>query len=124
MSSDDNVETTKKGYAAFAAGDLEGALQAFDDDVEWIQPGKSTLSGTYHGKGEVVELLTKIAGKQFGTKPNRIVADGDVVVALTDVTIEGENSTGADVFTFRDGKIVKTESFGDTALTERIFGVK
>jgi ketosteroid isomerase-like protein len=124
MSRDDNVETTKKGYAAFAAGDLEGALQAFDDDVEWIQPGKSTLSGTYRGKGEVVELLGKIAGKQFATKPNRIIADGDVVVALTDVTIEGESTTGADVFTFRDGKIVKTESFGDTAVTERIFGTK
>jgi ketosteroid isomerase-like protein len=72
----------------------------------------------------VVELLGKIAGKQFGTKPNRIIADGDVVVALTDVTIEGESTTGADVFTFRDGKIVRTESFGDTAVMERIFGTK
>ena len=124
MSRDENVESTKKGYAAFAAGDLEAALKDFDDDIEWVQPGNSVVSGTYHGKGEVAELLAKFAGKQFATTPNRFVGDGDVVVVLTDVTIEGENAVGADVFTFRDGKIVKAESFGDTSTMERIFGVK
>jgi hypothetical protein len=31
-----DVETTKKGYAAFAVGDLETALSDFDDSIEWI----------------------------------------------------------------------------------------
>ncbi len=124
MSKDDNVDMTKKGYAAFSAGNLDEAMAVFHEDVEWIQPGNSTVSGTYHGKGEVAELLGKFAGKQFATTPNRFVGDGDVVVVLTDVTIEGENTVGADVFTFRDGKVVKAESFGDTSVMERIYGAK
>lgn len=124
MSSSDNVEATKKGYAAFAAADLDAAMKDFDDDVEWVQPGNSAVSGTYHGKGEVAELLAKIAGKAFSTNPHRFLADDDVVVVLTEVTIEGETAMGADVFTFRDGKITKAESVGDTAMMERIFGAK
>jgi ketosteroid isomerase-like protein len=65
-----------------------------------------------------------LAGRAFGATPNRFVGDGDVVVALTEVTVDGETTAGADVFTFRDGKIVKAETFGDTALMERVFGVK
>jgi hypothetical protein len=122
MSESDNVEATKKGYAAFAAANLDDAMKVFDDDVEWVQQGRSTVSGTYHGKGEVGDLLAKFAGKTFTTKPKRYVADDDVVIVLTDVTIEGESTEGADVFTFRDGKVVKAESFGDTALMERVFG--
>ena len=38
--SEQNIETTKKGYAAFAAGDIETALSVFDDNVEWTIPGE------------------------------------------------------------------------------------
>lgn len=124
MSSSDNVDTTKKGYAAFAAADLDGALSAFADDVEWVQPGRSAVSGTYHGKNEVAKLLAQFAGKEFSSTPLRFVADEDIVIALTDVSIEGERTHGADVFTFRDGKITRAESFGDTAVMERVFGAK
>jgi len=95
MSESDNVEATKKGYAAFAAANLDDAMKVFDDDVEWVQQGRSTVSGTYHGKGEVGDLLAKFAGKTFTTKPKRYVADDDVVIVLTDVTIEGESTEGA-----------------------------
>jgi ketosteroid isomerase-like protein len=115
MSGSDDVETTKKGYAAFAAADLEAAMASFDDDVEWVQPGRSAVSGTYHGKSEVAGLLAQFAGKAFSSKPIRFVAD---------VTIEGESAKGADVFTFRDGKITKAESFGDTAAMERVFAAR
>ena len=50
-----NIEATKKGYAAFNAGDLETALSVFDDTVEWTIGGESTISGTYrdeHGLGQ------------------------------------------------------------------------
>jgi hypothetical protein len=47
-----NVETAKKGYDAYAAGDVETALSEFDDDIEWSVPGNSTISGTYRGKSK------------------------------------------------------------------------
>ncbi len=58
------------------------------------------------------------------TTPSSFLADGDVVVVLTQVTAGGESAPQADVLTFRDGKMVKAQSFGDTALQERVFGTK
>ena len=48
--SSQNVEIAKKAYEAYGAGDVETALNTFDDDIEWSIPGNSTLSGTYRGK--------------------------------------------------------------------------
>ena len=87
-------------------------------------PGNSTVSGTYRGKAEVTELFAKMAEKSLTTTPSRFLADGDVVVVLTQVTAGGESAPQADVFTFRDGKVVKVQSFGDTAMQERVFGTK
>jgi uncharacterized protein len=122
--SNQNIETTKKGYAAFNAGDLEAALSVFDDTVEWTIPGDSMISGTFHGKGELTELMAQLAQKSTTIETKSFLADGDVVVAQTEVTAGGETSQGADVFTFYDGKIIEARSFGDTAMQERIFGSK
>ena len=124
MSTSQNVETCKKGYAAFAAGDVETVMSYYDDDVEWVVPGNSTISGTYRGKAGVTELFAKAAEQSFATTPSRFLADGDVVVILTQVTAGGESAPEADVVTFRDGKIVKTQNFGDTAMLERVYGTK
>ena len=124
MSTSQNVETAKKGYAAFAAGDLETVLSVFDDDVEWVVPGNSTVSGTYRGKAEVTGLFAKLSEQSLTTTPSQFLADGDVVVVLTQVTAGGESAPQADVVTFRDGKIVKAQGFGDTAMAERVFGTK
>ena len=57
MSEQENKELITKGYAAFSAGDVETVMSLFDDDVEWVQPGESAVSGTYHGKaGEAAAL--------------------------------------------------------------------
>ena len=124
MSTSQNVETAKKGYAAFAAGDLETVLSIFDDDIEFVVPGNSAVSGTYRGKAEVTEFFAKVAEQSLTTTPSRFLADDDVVVVLTQVTAGGESAPQADVFTFRDGKAVKVQSLGDTAMYERVFGTK
>jgi ketosteroid isomerase-like protein len=124
MSEQDNIETIKRGYAAFSAGDLETVMSLFDDDVEWVQPGASAVSGTFHGKAELMEQFARLAEKGLTVKLNRLIADGDTVVALTDVTAGGETGKDADVFTLRDGKTVHVQVHGDTSLLERVFGKK
>jgi len=49
----------KKGYEAFGRGDLDAVLSFYDDNIEWTRPGSSAISGTYHGKGEIGELLRR-----------------------------------------------------------------
>jgi ketosteroid isomerase-like protein len=122
MGAQENLETSKRGYGAFGRGDAEGALDTIADDVEWIVPGESAISGTYHGKQEVAEFWGKLAEKNFETHPEHWLAEGDMVVVLTHWKMDGGEADAADVATYRDGKVVKFQSAGDTALFERVFG--
>jgi uncharacterized protein len=124
MSEQENKELMERGYAAFSAGDLDTVMSLFDDDIEWVQPGQSAVSGTFHGKTEVLEHFGRLAEKGLTVELKKLIAEGDTVVAITKVTAGGESSEDADVFTIRDGKTVRVEGHGDTALQERIYGKK
>src|SRR4051794_32240317 len=100
MSAEDNKQKAEEAYRAFASGDAEGAMQNMDDSVEWTARGDSALTGTYNGKQEVGELWGQLAGKSFSSQPHDFIADGDKVVVLTTVTLEGETSENADVLTY------------------------
>lgn len=117
-----NVEIIKGGYAAFNAGDPEKTMAVFDDDIVWISTGNSVISGTFKGKAELAVMLQRLVGVQTSAVPKEFFADGDVVVALTEVTAGGETSQEADVWTLHDGKIVQAQIFGDTAVQEKVFG--
>jgi ketosteroid isomerase-like protein len=119
-----NVEIIKSGYAAFNAADPEATMAVFDDNIVWISTGNSVISGTFNGKAELAVLLQRLVGEQTSVAPKEFFADGDVVVALTEVTAGGQTSQEADVWTLHDGKIVKGQIFGDTAMQEKIFGTK
>ena len=119
-----NIELVKKGYEAFSAGDVDTVMSLFDDNIEWVQPGDSAISGTYRGKAELGEHLSRLAEKPVTVKLNRLLADGDTVVALTEVTVGDERGQDADVFTLRDGKTIRVQVHTDTAIMERVYGRK
>ncbi|TPG31650.1 nuclear transport factor 2 family protein [Mycolicibacterium hodleri] len=121
---EDNIALVKKGYEAFTAGDVDTVMNMFDDNIEWVQPGDSALSGTYHGKAEVGTYMSKLAEKSMTVKVHRLLADGDMVVALTEVAVDGETGHDADVFTLRDGKTTRVQVHTDTAIMERVYGKK
>jgi uncharacterized protein len=124
MSEQDNKDIIERGYAAFSNGDVEAVMNLFDDDIEWVQPGGSAVSGTFHGKAEVMEHLGRLAEKSLTVKLLQLVAEGDTVVAVTEVTVGGETGEDADIFTLRNGKTVRAQIHGDTALLERVYGKK
>jgi ketosteroid isomerase-like protein len=124
MAGEQNVETAKRAYAAFSAGDAQGAMENIADDVEWITPGNSAISGILQGKQDVAALWAKLAEKNFSTSPEYWLSDEERVVVLTHITLGGEEADSADVLTYRDGKLVKFQTAGDTALLERVFGAK
>ena len=121
---ENNKELIKRGYEAFSAGDVETVMDLFDDDVEWVQPGASSVSGTFHGKAEVMEYMGRLAERSMSVNLKRLIAEGDTVVAITDVTVDGQTGEDADVFTIRNGKTVRAEMHGDTALMEKVYGKK
>ena len=60
--------------------------------------------------------------KDFRSTPHDFVAEGDKVVVLTSVQLEGETVESADVLTYNgDGKLVSFETLGDATVANRVF---
>jgi ketosteroid isomerase-like protein len=70
MSASENKARTQAAYAAFIAGDLDGAMRVMSDDIEWVVPGGSTISGTYRGKDEVARFSRRLPTSRSGRSHN------------------------------------------------------
>jgi ketosteroid isomerase-like protein len=121
MGARENLEIAKRGYAAFMSGNVEGAMADLADDVVWVTPGRSAISGTARGKQEVGANWAQLAEKVFTTSPQHWFADDERVVVLTQVSVGGQSWDAADVLTFRGGKVIRFQTAGDTALLEQSF---
>jgi ketosteroid isomerase-like protein len=122
MGAQENKQTTQAAYAAFSSGDAEGAMRNIDDSIEWTVRGKNALTGTYEGKQAVGELWGKFVSKGFRTQPHDFLADGEKVVVLTTVQLDGETIEGADVLTYdSNGKLVAFDTLSDPTVANRVF---
>jgi uncharacterized protein len=122
MAAEENKQSAQEAYQAFSNGDAEGAMQKIDDSVQWTARGDNALTGTYNGKQEVGELWEKLMSKEFRTEPHDFIADGDKVVVLTTVSLEGESDEGADVLTYNaEGMLVAFDTFGDGTVANQAF---
>jgi len=122
MGAQENKQSAKDAYAAFSSGDADGAMRDIDDSIEWTVRGDNALTGTYNGKQEVGELWGKFMSKDFSNNPHDFIAEGDKVIALTTVQLEGESVEGADVLTYNaEGKLVAFDTLGDEAVPNRVF---
>jgi ketosteroid isomerase-like protein len=122
MGAQENKQTAQAAYAAFSDGDAEGAMRNIDDSIAWTVRGKNALTGAYKGKQAVGELWGQFLSKGFATAPHDFLAEGDKVVVLTTVSLEGESVESADVLTYNgNGKLVAFDTLGDPALADRVF---
>ena len=122
MSAQQNKQAAQDAYAAFANGDAEGAMRNIDDSIQWTVRGDNALTGTYNDKQAVGELWGEFMSKDFSSNPHDFVAEGDKVIVLTSVKLEGEPVESADVLTYNgDGKLVAFETLGDATVADRVF---
>ena len=112
------------GYAAFSWGDLAAAMDQMADDIEWVVPGNSVASGTYHGKEELRSMFLKLAEMSYTQEAQLFLGDEEQVMVLLRTTLAGESSDQVDILTYRDGKVVKGQSVVDTLLGQRVLGTK
>jgi ketosteroid isomerase-like protein len=125
-----NEELIRRGYQAFAAGDMATLDELFSDDVVWHAPGRNQLSGTFRGKEEVFatfQKATELTGGTFKLDIHALLADDEHAVVLTRATGEREGRTLDDnsvqVFHIKDGKV--TEQWlhpGDTYASDAFWG--
>jgi len=122
MSAQENKQTAQAAYAAFSSGDAESAMRDIDDSISWTVRGKNSLTGTYKGKQAVGELWGKFLGGGFRTAPHDFIAEGEKVVVLTTVTLNGDSVESADVLTYNPaGKLVGFDTLGDPTIANQVF---
>ena len=118
----DNLQRARTVYEAFGAGDFGTVLEAFAPDIEWTQPGTTSLSGIHRGRDAVAELFLALAARGLVVEPLEFHAADDQVVAINKVTLAGDSANEVDRMTFRDGAIVAIEHIGDTQMLARGLG--
>jgi uncharacterized protein len=130
MDVDQNLETVRKGYAAFVSGDMETLMTLYNDDAVHVVPGSSRLSGAHKGKDSILGLYGGLFEMTNGTlriELNHVLSDGgDRVVAIHTSTLEKDGETytqpEALLFTIVDGKVAEiVDFFADIELNDRLF---
>jgi ketosteroid isomerase-like protein len=110
-----NEDLARRGYAAFATGDMATLNELFADDIVWHAPGRNELSGTFKGKDEVFANLQKnmeLTGGTFRLEIHALIADDDHAVALLRARAEREGKTldvnTVQIFHIADGKLTES----------------
>jgi ketosteroid isomerase-like protein len=86
---DANIKLIRRGFDAFATGDMETMMELLSPDIVWHSPGDNVLSGDYHGIEEVLGLFARVGQETQGQVTNdvhAILADDDHGVALVNST--------------------------------------
>ncbi len=122
MSADDNKQAARDGYAAYSAGDAEGAMANISDSIEWVAGGDNATTGTYRGKQEVGGFWAQLGRTSFQVEPREFIAERDKVIVLASRSVGGDQRDSVDVLTYNDsGQLVRFESFGAEDLFDKTF---
>ena len=109
-----NEELVRRGFDAFATGDIDTLRQLFDQDAIWHVPGRSPLSGDHRGLDAILGFLARtmeLTGGTFRADVHDVVANDEHAVALyvTRGEREGRTLESRDVLVshIRNGKLAE-----------------
>jgi uncharacterized protein len=83
-----NAVALRKGYAAFAAGDMDTVSSLFADGIVWHQAGSGPLAGDFTGKDAVFGTfgqLIQLTGGTYGQEIHDVLANDDHAVVMVEV---------------------------------------
>jgi len=126
------AEVLRSFYAAINRNDIPAALQFFDPEIERIEPTGFPLAGTYRGHAEVKAELSqgRETWAEGSCEPERFIVAGDRVIVFLHVRVKLKHNLEwiegdfADVFTFRNGKVVQMRTFAERQQALEWTGIK
>lgn len=128
MSAEANKELVKKTWTAFAKGDIKTAFANMDDNVSWLVPGNTEVSGLHRGKDAILKFMSGVGAvfpEGLQSEVKRAYADGDTVIL--ELTNRGKVSNGkfyeneyCFVFELENGKIRRIREYVDTQKAKEI----
>ncbi len=115
------TKALREAYAALNRNDVAGLVAVFDPQVVRVEWPDSAQEGTYRGIEAVTAHVAMGRGTwaEGGCEPERFVVAGDRIVVLVQVRVRLKDETEwregrtADVYTFRNGKVVEFRTFAD-----------
>lgn len=130
----DYVELLRKGYEAFAKGDIQMVVGLMDDRIEWYEAEHVTYwpGGPFIGPQAVVNgVFARIPNdfNDFKIDVRRIVGFGDTVMvearyrATVKATGKPLDVQVAHIWDFRNGKAVRWQQYTDTWQFAQVTGV-
>jgi ketosteroid isomerase-like protein len=117
--SDENVEASRRVWERFVAGDVDGVLEHFDEDIVIHEPPELPGASVYHGHSGWSEQLARF-GEAIGEIEYRVLEHldcGDDVVTVVEASGVGAASgiaasmIYAEIETWRGGKVVSIRYF-------------
>ena len=123
--SDANKQLVRDFLAAFYAGDIAGAIATCDDDIHFVVNAPVELFphfGPRHGKTEVAETWRALHGRYASMRHevSFLIADDSRAAAIINIFFRKSDAERvvqtsiADFYTFRDGRITTIKQFFDT----------
>ena len=115
----ENVEISRKGIDAWAAGDFDTAYAVFDDDVVTRRLAPAPDPGTWRGREALLKVVADWVGmfEEFKMHGEEFLDAGDQVVMRVAQEGRGRGSTVPVkatfwfVHTLRDGKVVNFDMY-------------
>jgi uncharacterized protein len=126
------IAALREAYAAFNRGDIEKALEPFDEQIEWTEPAEFQGGGIYHGRDGVRRYLTqsRAALAEGRSEPERFITSGNRIVVFVHARVRPVGSEEwhdirlADVYTVQNGKAIQMRAFADRNEALRWAGVE
>jgi len=107
-----NEELVRRGYDAFASGDMAVIDELFAEDIVWHFPGQSKLAGDHIGRDATLAVLGAYGEASGGTlKANLLdlmASDDHVAGVANDTASSGGKALdvrSSVIFAMRDGKV-------------------
>jgi ketosteroid isomerase-like protein len=80
-----NEELVRRGFDAFARGDVDTLRELFDQDAVWHAPGRSSLAGDHQGVDAILGFFARtmeVTGGTFRVELHDVVANDEHAVAI------------------------------------------
>ncbi len=119
MSQQTDIETIRRGYAAFTAGDMETLRnEVFSPDAVWVVPGNGYFAGTKEGADAILQFFGDLFERSGGTLQvllDDVAAGDDHSYSLhRNVATRGDRSfdlRSVLVFEMVDGRIARVDQY-------------
>ncbi len=129
----ENADVIKRGFEAFANGDLDGVKETWHDDFRWegTNDDRLLLGGRLEGKDTVAEALGKIGDswEDFSAVPDEFHESDDTVIVLGHAGGKAKE-TGkqvkypfVQVWRMREGKATEVLALSDTFELAKALGI-